>query len=72
MQKQCLCCYRILEVPLEMQYEKIYCDDCCKKIKKEVKKNGRRKYPFRPWKWLITTPKEVDEIVKNIQLKEKK
>ncbi len=66
--KQCSCCHIPFEVKTATKYERIFCNDCAKKIKREVHKRRMKEFPLSFWNWNIATPKEVDDIVDSIQM----
>lgn len=66
MSKNCYCCHKeITIIPKDTEY--IFCKPCGKKIFRQVHKLRRKEYPFKPWKWGITCPYEIDNIVEKIQ-----
>lgn len=66
MTKNCYCCNKeFLHTAQEQKY--IFCNDCAKKVKKEIHKLRRKENPFTPWKWNSATLLEVVEITKKLQ-----
>lgn len=66
MTKSCYCCHKeFLTQP--RKEERIFCNNCAKKIKREIHKLRRKEHPFAFWKWNTCTCSEVDDIVEKIQ-----
>lgn len=66
MTKECFCCHKEF-ISKPTRYKRIFCDNCAKKVKKQIHKRRMKQYPLFPWKWNMTTVYEVDNIVEELQ-----